>query len=170
VKESTPSATSTAAVVVRRLTATDRAGVQRMLGRCSPTTLYRRFGATAPAPHWFADSVVSRSAVIGIGAWCGDDLVGVGSVHLREDAPEFAILIEDTWQRRGVGARLIREMGDQAVATGWHHAVVEFLVTNTAARALLLSSCTHVWFSAPDAGLVSGLVLLRSLATPRDGD
>lgn len=141
-----------------------------MLGRCSPRTLQQRFATAAPAPHWFADSVVSHSAVIGIGAWCGDDLIGVGSVHLREDAPEFAILIEDTWQRRGVGARLIRAMSDQAVATGWHHAVVEFLVTNTAARALLSSSCTHVWFSPPDAGLVSGLVLLRSRATPRIDD
>jgi GNAT superfamily N-acetyltransferase len=139
-----------------------------MLGRCSARTLHQRFGTAAPALHLFADSVVSRDGVIGLGAWLGDDLVGVGSVHLREDGPEFAILIEDAWQRRGVGTRLIRAMSDQAVATGWHHAVVELLVTNTAARALLMSSCTHLWFSAPDAGLVSGLLLLRQPSDLRD--
>jgi len=132
-----------------------------MLGRCSAITLLHRFGTAVPALHQFAGSVVTRDGVIGLGAWLGAELVGVGSIHFREDGPEFAILIEDAWQRRGVGTRLIGAMSDQAIATGWHHAVVELLDANAAARALLLSSCAYVWLSLPDAGLVSGLLLLR---------
>ncbi|MFJ8966991.1 GNAT family N-acetyltransferase [Lentzea sp. NPDC102401] len=164
------SETATNSAAVRRLTAADGTALQRMLARCSARSLHQRFGTAAPALRTFTESLVRRENAIGLGSWRGDDLIGVGSVHFHEDRPEFAILVEDAWQRRGVGAHLVRAMCDETVSAGWHHATVELLVPNTAARALLLSSCSHVWFSMPDAGLVSGLVMLRPLAAPREGD
>ena len=40
-------------------------------------------------------------------AWSGDRCVGLGNLHVRDDTAEIGVLVEDGWQRRGVGTALV---------------------------------------------------------------
>jgi GNAT superfamily N-acetyltransferase len=78
-----------------------------MLGRCSPLTLYRRF-------HGITDGVAYARHVLGTAdrhdsyvAWSDDRCVGLGSLHVCENQAEIGVLVEDSWQRRGVGTALL---------------------------------------------------------------
>ena len=78
-----------------------------MLGRCSSMTLYHHFhGITdgvAYARHVLANADGHDSYL----AWSEDRCVGVGSLHVGEDQAEIGVLVEDSWQRRGVGTALL---------------------------------------------------------------
>ena len=78
-----------------------------MLGRCSPMTLYHRF-------HGITDGVAYARHVLATAdghdsylAWSDDRCVGVGSLHVGANQAEIGVLVEDGWQRRGVGTALL---------------------------------------------------------------
>ena len=85
-----------------------------MLGRCSSMTLYHRFhGITdgvAYARHVLANADGHDSYL----AWSEDRCVGVGSLHVGEDQAEIGVLVEDSWQRRGVGTALLAALVGRA--------------------------------------------------------
>jgi GNAT superfamily N-acetyltransferase len=89
-----------------------------MVTRCSRTTLYRRF-------HGFTDGLAyTRSALQSPGddtliAWSGSTCVGMATLNVG-DGPvaDLGILVEDGWQRHGIGSRLIEAMLDRARARG----------------------------------------------------
>ncbi len=58
-------------------------------------------------------------------------------VNEAGDAAEFAVLVDDAWQRRGLGLRMIRALGDAATRAGirWLHGSV--LVDNEPMLALM---------------------------------
>jgi GNAT superfamily N-acetyltransferase len=100
-------------------TSRDTDAVLAMLSRCSRESLYHRF-------HGFADGVAYTRALLQgrphdqiLLAWDSADCVGVATVTRDEHGSgHLGVLIEDRWQRRGVGTRLIRAVVETARSSG----------------------------------------------------
>lgn len=131
------------ALVVRPLRRDDGPRLRRMYERCSPDTIYRRF--MTPVPR-FTDAMIralvdvdgrNRDAVAGV---VGDEIVGVARFHRTGQCEaEFAVEVEDAWQRRGLGRILSGVIGERARANGITALTGAMLADNLAAQHLLAS-------------------------------
>ncbi len=68
-----------------------------------------------------------------------DRIVGLGHLVRTDDAGVGAVgfLVEDAWQRRGVGALLVDRVSEQAVADGYRRIVGDVLPENEAMLRIL---------------------------------
>ena len=127
---------------VRRAAAGDRPALERMLARCTGQTRYRRFhGPVTVFPERYLTEALSGSPVHFALVACPDeDAEGDGTVvdgtvvdgtvvdgtvvalascrAVDEGVAELGILVEDEWQRRGVGDHLLGEIVAYAASTG----------------------------------------------------
>jgi GNAT superfamily N-acetyltransferase len=99
-------------------TAADLPDVLAMVARCSRATLFRRF-------HGFTDGLAYTTRALQrhddgtLVAWCGSTCVGMANLIVGEDCvAHLGVLVEDSWQRHGVGSWLIGAMLDRARAQG----------------------------------------------------
>lgn len=116
----------------------DDARLYALFYRLSPTTIYQRLFLPAPKlPHWaerfaaFATCDALHHAVV---ALIGDEVIGIANYAITSgngpDAAyayeaEMAIVVEDGWQRRGVGRTLMAHL----VAEAAQHQVTLFTAT-----------------------------------------
>jgi GNAT superfamily N-acetyltransferase len=132
---------------VRRAAAADRPALERMLARCTGQTRYRRFhGPVTAYPERYLTEALSGSPLHFALVACldedaeGDRTVADGTVvdgtevdgtvadgtvvalascrAVDEGVAELGILVEDEWQRRGVGDHLLGEIVAYAASTG----------------------------------------------------
>jgi GNAT superfamily N-acetyltransferase len=91
-----------------------------LLARCSPTALYRRFHGVTNG-IFYAEQVVAdaegRNSYL---AWIGKECVGLGNLHVRDDTADIGVLVEDDWQRRGVGTALLLALACRVRERGSH--------------------------------------------------
>jgi GNAT superfamily N-acetyltransferase len=112
-----------AAVGVREMRGDDIPRLRRLHTRLSRRTAYRRFMTPTPrlserAVAYFADvDHLGREALV---ATSGDDIVAIAQYHQTAGTTEaeVAILVEDAWQRRGVGRILIKRLIERARRRG----------------------------------------------------
>jgi GNAT superfamily N-acetyltransferase len=95
-------------VVVRPGTLADTAGLVQLHARCSAETVLRLFAA----PMARLDPRLARRMLLGgagaLVATVGDRVVGIAALaDVVEGRCELALLVEDGWQRRGIGTRLL---------------------------------------------------------------
>jgi GNAT superfamily N-acetyltransferase len=108
-----------AEVTIRRLVASDTGAVMAMLRRCSRTSLFHRF-------HGFTDGVVYFQALLRdrpddqtLLARSGSTCVGVATLGVSATGiVDLGVLVEDAWQRRGIGTCLTTALLDGARAEG----------------------------------------------------
>jgi GNAT superfamily N-acetyltransferase len=141
----TPVAAGTCSV--RRAAAADRPALERMLARCTGQTRYRRFhGPVTAFPERYLTEALSGSPLhFALVACLDEDAEGDGTVvegtvvegtvvegtvvegtvvalascrAVDEGVAELGILVEDEWQRRGVGGDLLGEIVAYAARTG----------------------------------------------------
>jgi GNAT superfamily N-acetyltransferase len=106
-------------VAVLRPTASDVEAVLAMLARCSRATLFHRF-------HGFTDGVAYYGALLRdrpvdqtLLAWHGSTCVAVASLGVGATGTiDLAVLVEDAWQRQGIGTRMVDSLLDSARARG----------------------------------------------------
>jgi len=103
-------------------TVTDTDAVVAMAARCSRTTLFHRF-------HGFTDGVAYFTALLRDHAehethlaWCRSRCIGVATLAANaEGTADLGALVEDHWQRRGIGTRLVSSLlaraGERGVTT-----------------------------------------------------
>ena len=114
------------AVLLRPAAPADAERLRRMFYRLSPGTRQRWFFVPAPCSPWWAAYLARLAEVDGRNQWAvvaavGDEVVGIARYDRLQagDEAELAILIEDTWQARGLGrrllARLIAEAGRRRI-------------------------------------------------------
>ncbi len=88
----------------------DAGALAALMSRCSPATRHQRFhGVVTEIPAGYLLDCLSGEHVALV-AQRGADLVGFASVGPVFDEPavhELAVLVEDGWQRRGVGRALV---------------------------------------------------------------
>jgi GNAT superfamily N-acetyltransferase len=115
-----PAAAGTCAV--RRAATGDRLALERMLARCTGQTRYRRFhGPVKVFPERYLTEALSGSPLhFALVAHHEDGtVVALGSCRaVDEGVAELGILVEDEWQRHGVGGYLLAEMVAYAQRTG----------------------------------------------------
>ncbi len=110
--------------LVRRALPGDRDELTRMFGRCTPLTRYRRFHApvTAIPARYLAGAVAGGPFHHALVACPGPDPGPLSALAsccvVDEGAAELGLLVEDAWQGRGLGRRLVGELVAQASRDG----------------------------------------------------
>jgi GNAT superfamily N-acetyltransferase len=127
-----PASVAAGTCAVRRAAAADRPALERMLARCTGQTRYRRFhGPVTAFPERYLTEALSGSPLhFALVACLDEDAEGDGTVvdgtmvalascrAVDEGVAELGILVEDEWQRRGVGGYLLGEIVAYAARTG----------------------------------------------------
>lgn len=114
----------TGAIAVRPVRPDDLAAFERMWGRLSEESIYRRFHSPirrlslklrrylVEVDHGDRDALVAVAA---------GEVIAVARYHRCAEEPdtaEVAVLVEDAWQGRGLGVRMLRELASLASRRG----------------------------------------------------
>lgn len=155
--------------VVRPVTPADGAALHLMYRRCTPLVRYHRFLTTCselPADHLRA--VLSREGgadalLVALTADPGR-AIALGSTHpYRPGVAEVGVLVEDAWQRRGVGRLLLRRLADRCRRRG----VAALTAQTLCGRRALLGAVREEAAGPADYGPLSDTVRMTATLAPR---
>ena len=110
-------------LLVRPSSVRDLPAVARMHGRCSPQSLLDRYrtGGRAPAVAAVDHALRQRGTVVAIAP--SGEIVAVATLEDDPNHHHFCarvgVLVEDKWQRRGIGAELVTHAAGVAHACGY---------------------------------------------------
>ena len=126
---------------VRLATFDDTSSLMRMHQRCSADSVYRRYAAPLAR---IDDRFARRLLLAGGGALVaavGEQVVGIASISTCEaGVAEVAILVEDGWQRRGLGTRLLSSAARMARGHGAAEVVLRSRTHHPALMSLAFAS------------------------------
>ncbi|WP_307865485.1 GNAT family N-acetyltransferase [Streptomyces montanisoli] len=124
-------------ITVRPVREEDRAAAVALHGRCSARTLtarYRSPAGDADDANGYLGHLLSPRFGHTLGAWtAGGELVGMGHLLWDGDDAEVALLVEDAWQRCGIGTALLEQLTALAAGAGYPDV---YAVTGTADRGM----------------------------------
>ncbi len=106
--------------MVRTATLADIEAVAALHERCSVDTLYARYlvPLRMPMTTRMARRLVMPEGGLALVVQVGLDVVGHGVLERVDDAWTFQLLVEDSWQGRGLGTLLVRQAAGRAKAIG----------------------------------------------------
>ncbi|MGW1375525.1 N-acetyltransferase family protein [Streptomyces sp. NPDC002446] len=106
-------------ITVRRADTSDLAAAREMHDRCSPRTLALRYhGPVGDADRYLGHLLSPRFGRTLAVETASGRLVALGHLLWDGDETEVALLVEDEWQQRGIGAELLRRLVAMAAETG----------------------------------------------------
>lgn len=154
-------------VVIRLARPEDAEGVADMHARSSEATRYQRY--FTPHTDWREDQLRRvagghRGATLVAVNWRGD-IVGLGNVF--PDRPEetstaeIAVIVEDSWQGRGLGGRLLQHLVDLARRQGFDEVLALVLASNIG-MVRLLERLDLDWTRSTDPDLGASIVRLTA--------
>ena len=111
---------------IRALSPEQLGGLLEMLGRCSASSLFHRFHGVTDGTA-YARHLVATSGHETLTAWSDAQCVAVGTLASSGCDHELGVLVEDGWQRRGVGTELLTRLVASARARGVDHIVADVL-------------------------------------------
>ena len=149
-------------ILLRPIEAADKARLSVALARLSQETIRRRF--LAAKPNFSAAELRYLTEVDGhhhlaLAAFLAEDpetIVGVARCVRLPDQPltaEFAIVVGDPFQGRGLGTLLARELAAAARAAGIRRFAATMLGDNDAVRRLMGTISAHLQRDRLDGGL-----------------
>ncbi|NJQ01602.1 GNAT family N-acetyltransferase [Streptomyces zingiberis] len=98
-------------LTVRRADVRDIPAARELHGRCSEETLRRRYHGPVEGADRYLDHLFSPRFGRTLAAQSSSGrIVAVGHLLWDGDETEVALLVEDAWQRRGVGGELLRRL------------------------------------------------------------
>lgn len=107
------------ALTIRRADPSDQAAAREMHDRCSPATLALRYhGPVADADRYLGHLLSPRHGRTLAVETASGRLVALGHLLWDGEETEVALLVEDAWQQRGIGAELLRRLVAMAAETG----------------------------------------------------
>jgi GNAT superfamily N-acetyltransferase len=107
------------AITLRRADAGDLAAAGAMHERCSPRTLAMRYHGPVGDADRYLDHLLSPRFGRTLAAQTASGrIIGLGHLLWDGDETEVALLVEDEWQRRGIGAELLGRLVAMAVEAG----------------------------------------------------
>ncbi len=108
-------------VQIRRAAADDRPALVDMLTRCSDQTRTRRFHKFVrafPEPY-LTEALAERAAHFALLAQSDEGVVALASCVAEDGgSAELAVLVEDAWQRAGLGTHLVKRLVAHADRNG----------------------------------------------------
>ncbi len=106
-------------ITVRRADTADLDAALAMHGRCSKRTLGLRYhGPVGDADKYLAHLLSPRHGHTLAVESASGRIVALGHLMWDGDETEVALIVEDAWQRRGIGAELLHRLVALAVETG----------------------------------------------------
>ncbi|MDX2820356.1 GNAT family N-acetyltransferase [Streptomyces ipomoeae] len=106
-------------ITVRRADGGDLSAAKAMHERCSPRTLGMRYhGPVGDADRYLKHLLSPRFGRTLAAQTASGRLVGLGHLLWDGDETEIALLVEDEWQRRGIGSELLRRLVGMAMEAG----------------------------------------------------
>lgn len=158
-----------AQITVRRAEPGDRAAAVAMHERCGTETLRRRYhGPVSDADRYLGHLLEPRyGQTLAVEGEHGE-LVALGHLLWDDDAAEIAVLVEDAWQRRGIGARLVRRLAEQAVAAGIGEVYAVTTASNTGMVATLRQLGVPLDYQVEDGTLTVTAHLSAGLPAPEN--
>lgn len=106
-------------ITVRRADGDDLAAARAMHDRCSPRTLGLRYhGPVGDADRYLNHLLSPRFGRTLAAQTASGRLVALGHLLWDGDETEVALLVEDDWQRRGIGSELLGRLVALAVEAG----------------------------------------------------
>lgn len=106
-------------ITVRRVDTGDLPAARAMHERCSPRTLALRYhGPVGDADRYLNHLLSPRYGRTLAAQTASGRVVGLGHLLWDGDETEVALLVEDDWQRRGIGAELLGRLVGMAVEAG----------------------------------------------------
>ncbi len=106
-------------ITVRRADTSDLRAAREMHDRCSTRTLALRYhGPVGDADRYLGHLLSPRFGRTLAVETASGRLVALGHLLWDGDETEVALLVEDDWQQRGVGAELLRRLVAMAAETG----------------------------------------------------
>ncbi|MEY9846044.1 GNAT family N-acetyltransferase [Streptacidiphilus sp. MAP5-3] len=151
-------------ISVRRAEPRDRAAAIALHERCSTRTLRQRYhGPVGDADRFLGHLLDPRHGqTLAVEAEDGR-LVALAHLLWDDDAAEIAVLVEDAWQRRGLGGVLVRRLTELARRAG----LAEVYAVTTSANAGMIATLRQL--SVPlDYHVDEGtLVITAHLAVPQ---
>ncbi|MFF6996541.1 GNAT family N-acetyltransferase [Streptomyces sp. NPDC008313] len=120
------------AITVRRADARDIEAAKAMHERCSPDTLTKRYHGPVGDADRYLDHLLSPrfGRTLAVQTASGR-LVGLGHLLWDGDETEVALLVEDDWQRRGIGGELLGRLVTMAVEAGCESVYAVTRASNT---------------------------------------
>jgi len=98
-------------VKVLRPAPSDTEAVLTMASRCSWHSLFHRFHGFTDGADYFGALLRDRPVDETFLAWYGSSCVGLASLSAGATGmSDLGVLIEDAWQRRGIGTRLVASL------------------------------------------------------------
>lgn len=149
-----------AADVLGALTAADVPELLAMHGRCSPASRYARWhGHLSLFPRRYLNSMLEDEEHVAVIARVSGTLVGLASAApVAPGVREIGILVEDAWQRHGIGGQLL----GATLAASAGTAVLRAEVLLADRRLLLPLTSLGPMTTRTSRGVVEAEVLLRS--------
>ncbi|GAA0799976.1 GNAT family N-acetyltransferase [Spirilliplanes yamanashiensis] len=144
-----------AELLLRPATHDDLRAVRRLHERSSPQTLHRRYlGGAAPTDARLRRLLEPAAGVALVAVTADDRVVAVANLVAEGDEGEIGLLVEDGWQRRGIGTALLRRLATYATRGGLRAVTAHTAASNTA-MLRTLRRLGEARASLPDGGLVS---------------
>lgn len=119
-------------ITVRRADTTDVDAAKAMHERCSPRTLGMRYhGPVRDADRYLNHLLSPRFGRTLAVRTASGRIVGLGHLLWDGDETEIALLVEDDWQRRGIGTQLLGRLVAMAVEAGCESVYAVTQASNT---------------------------------------
>ena len=157
-------------VTIRLARPEDAEAVAEMHSRCSDQTRYQRY--FAPVTDWREDQLRRiagghRGATL-VAQDAQGSIVGLGNVFPDRpgdtETAEIAVIVEDAWQGRGLGSRLLLHLVELARRQGFAEVTAIVLTVNTG-MIRLLERLPLSWTRAQDEDLGPSVVRLTASLT-----
>jgi GNAT superfamily N-acetyltransferase len=111
---------------IRALSPEQLRDLLKMVGRCSPSSLFHRFHGITDGTA-YVRHLVATSGHETLTAWSDARCVGVATLARSGCDHEIGVLVEDGWQRRGIGTELVTCLVASARARGLDQIVADVL-------------------------------------------
>ncbi|NSC20385.1 GNAT family N-acetyltransferase [Streptomyces albus subsp. chlorinus] len=156
------------AVTIRRAGEGDLEGALALHARCSRQTLRQRYhGPVKDADSYLRHLLSPRfGRTLAVESPTGE-LVALGHLLWDGDETEAALLVEDAWQRRGIGSALLRRLTDMAREARCESVYAVTQASNTAMVAAMRGLGLPLDYQVEEGTLVVTATLAPATVAPR---
>ena len=142
-------------ITLRRASPEDRTAALAMHERCSPATIAQRYhGPVGDADRYLEHLLSPRFGQSLAVETASGRLVALGHLLWDGDENEVALVVEDEWQRRGIGAALLRKLVELAAGAGRDSVYAVTRSTNTGMVATMRELGLPLDYQVEDGTLV----------------